>query len=97
MTEKLKPTVRTSGGNPTGFPNYRPINKLPEHEIKQLMKKAIKPALYQVRVEDRKKGEIAVGPKCPQSAASALAFAISDMVARGLEPDWSNPRVVLAL
>lgn len=100
-TIKLKPSARVSGGTPNGVPDYRPFNKLPEAEqraqLKTLLKKTIRPALYQVRVEDVNKGDIAVGPKCSERVATAFAYAISTFIKSGKETVWSNPRVVLTL
>lgn len=97
-TPRLKPTVRASGGTPAGFPDFRPINKLPEHELRALARRAVRPVLYQVWVEDlAARATIPVGPKCAQNTASALAFAIAEQVALGRERLWANPHLVPCL
>jgi hypothetical protein len=93
----LKPSARVSGGQPNGFPDFKPINKLPDHEIRELLKKTLKPALYQVRVDDRKKGNIAVGPKGPVHIIEPFANAISTQIQLGREKDWANPIVTLVI
>lgn len=96
--ESLKPSVRVSGGCPTGIPDYRPINKLPQHEVRELLSKQLKPVLYQVVVEERSTGNaLFVGPKCSSQTAQALAETINTQVALGREKLWSNARVNLVL
>lgn len=93
---QAKPSVRASGGNPTGFPDYRPINKLPRDEQRALLARVMRPVLYQVVVEDRKGNLLRASPKCSSQTAQALASAINTQVALGREKLWSNATVVLA-
>jgi hypothetical protein len=94
--ERPKVSVRVSGGTPSGFPDYRPINKLPRDEQRALLARLTRPVLYQVVVEDRKGNPLRVSPKCSSQTAQALASAINTQVALGREKLWSNATVVLA-
>lgn len=97
MADKIYSTVPVTGGNPNGVPNYRPINKLPEAELKALANKIVRPSLYQVWVDDKGGASLAVGPRVSQNVASRLAEAININVLRGVEKTWSNARVSLAI
>jgi hypothetical protein len=91
---KPKATVRTSGGTPAGCPDFRPINKLPKHEVEQLIKKSIRPTLYQVWVEDRLRGVIPISPKCRYETADALSQLIATQISLGNERYWSMPTIL---
>jgi hypothetical protein len=100
MSEKgAKPFVRASGGTPAGMPDYKPINKLPAHEQRALLRRALnpRPVLYQVWVEQIGKGLTPVGPKWEKHRASNLAYAIETQIRLGKERVYSNPTVVIAL
>lgn len=98
MQSSLKSLAHASGGTPNGFPDYRPINKLPRHEQQALLSKLMKPVLYQVFVEVRSTGDtLAVSPRCSSQTAQALAETINTQVALGNEKIWSNARVNLVL
>jgi hypothetical protein len=95
---KLTPSFHLSGGQPSGFPDYKPINKLPRDEQRALLNKVMRPTLYQVLVEERSTGNsIAVSPKCSQQTALALAETINLHVALGRERLWANATVSLVL
>lgn len=92
MTELFKrPANSITGGTPNGMPDYKPFNKLPRAEQDEVLKKVLRPTLYQVLVEDCKTGNsLAVGPKVPQNVASALAHTINVQVALGQEKLWHS-------
>lgn len=98
LIPKLAPSARVSGGTPNGFPDYRPLNKLPKDEVAKRLKRILKPPLYQVWVEVKDRSSaIPIGPKCENSIAHMLAYEIRRQVALGNEQVWSNPTVVLSL
>lgn len=88
-----RPALSISGGTPVGMPDYKPINKMKESEIKALLRPP-RPALYQVWVDAVGKGLIAVGPKCEHGVASALCGAIRTQIGLGHERTWRSASVV---
>lgn len=92
MSQQFKRSAKSlTGGNPAGLPDFRPINKLPRAEVNEILARQVRPILYQVHVEERSTGnDIPIGPKCPQSAAHALAEAINVQVLLGKEKTWTN-------
>lgn len=49
---------------------------------------------YQVRVDDRERGDIAIGPKCVLGLADQLCAATKLAIKSGKITGWSNPHVV---
>ena len=97
MAEKPQSVAHASGGTPNGVPNFRPINKLPKFELKALASKIVRPALYQVLVDDKGGATLAIGPKIARHVAENLAEAINTNVLRGVEKVWSNARITLSI
>ena len=94
MTE-FRPNARITGGTPSGLPDYRPINKLPRHEIAEIMRKARpRPRLYQLYVDWTGRGTVAVGPKCELGLVEVLRSTVLANIASGKELTWSNPSVL---
>lgn len=86
-----RPAGSIIGGNPNGFPDYKPFNKLPRDEQNAELNKILRPILYQVFVEERKTGNsLAVFPRVSQQTAEALASTINLHIALGKEKLWSN-------
>lgn len=52
--------------------------------------------MFQVRVQDREKGEIAIGPKCVMGLADQLCAATRLAIKSGKISGWTNPHVVSA-
>jgi hypothetical protein len=91
----LLPSVRASGGTPAGMPDFRPLNRSSPKEFSALLRRSVRPALFQVWVDANGGGSIPIGPKCPEQAAGALADAIQVQIGLGRERTWRNPRVAL--
>ena len=90
----MKPSVRISGGNPNGIPDFKPLNPwgrpMPEPE------RPPRPPLWQVHVSDRSRGRvIPVGPRMGKEYAEMFRLAISNQIHLGAERRWANPHLVM--
>ncbi|HEX5320432.1 MAG TPA: hypothetical protein VFW46_14815 [Stellaceae bacterium] len=96
--QPAKPLVRTSGGNPAGMPDFRPLN--PWGRAMPKPTRLPPPPRYQVFVEafdpisatGRKL--IPIGPKGDDQFVRPLCEAIEQAIASGQEKTWRNPHVV---
>lgn len=99
MAEPLRPSIRISGGNPAGFPDYRPLN--PWGRAMPKSKKKPKPDFYQVVVEtssrDGTKHMLPVSPRASREFCMPLCSAIETEIAAGRERTWKNPCIVKVL
>lgn len=91
-----KPALSITGGNPAGVPDYRPINLLSHDEIVESLLPP-RETLYQVWVDWRGRGQVAVGPRCSIQTASAFAEAIKTQIGLGRERTWREPSIAVAV
>lgn len=94
MAEALKPKLRVSGGTPAGFPDFVPLNPwgrpMPKPEREP------RPALFQVVVRDKKRGnkETRVGPQVAKEIAEMFCATIVQQIKSGAERQWTDPIVL---
>ena len=88
-----------SGGNPNGFPDFRPQNpwgrRMPK-PVRPIQDRPQSELLFQVHVELRNGQMLAVGPKMPEKFANVFREAILVQIIHGKEKSWSNPTVLPA-
>lgn len=98
MSATPQPSVRISGGNPAGFPDYKPLN--PWGRAMPRPKARPKPEFYQVVVETAGrdgKEMLPVGPRASREFCQPLCTAIESEIAAGRETTWKNPCIVRVL
>ena len=94
-------TGALTGGNPAGFPDYKPLNPWGRGFPKELFRPKPKPELYQIFIEIPGAPDaerlLPVGPKGPEDLLKPLCRAIEEQIARGRETEWANPHIVRLL
>lgn len=90
----LIPTVRISGGNPAGMPDYKPLNPWGRAMPKPV--RAPRAPLYQLIV--RRKGvQMPYSPKLHREFLEPLLEAINTAIRLGVEKEMTDPHIVLCV
>lgn len=90
----MKSSVRVSGGNPNGIPDFKPLN--PWGRPMPTPERAPRPPLYQVHVTDKRDNrEKPVGPRMQEEFAEMFRLTIQNQISLGAERRWIEPHLVM--